>query len=172
MEHLRQLPHLRNAFIVFIPENNYAFEAERFAHHLQSSGVVRPGEFVTMAEDENRYGVRTDNLLKLSMAAMLRRYLEFPAFGKICFHRNFFTLGRYGDVRVGEAERLRITIVDQLRRWMRVVIPPRDPMGEPTIKFTGKMMGQPDDLCIALQLAMFLTFRFFSSDKYREFRHD
>ena len=170
MQALKRQPHLRNAFFVFIPESNYGFEAQNFSLALEESGAVTPGNYTVMKEDENERGVRTDDLLKLAMATSIRRYLENAAAGSIRFHKKFFTLGKSGEGRPEERRALRKVIVDQLRMYTRFVIPPKTPFDEPTVKFSGKHSGKLDDLSIAVQLAIFMTTRFYTNDKYKDAR--
>src|SRR6056297_1068056 len=170
VKRLRALPHLANAFFVFVPESNLAFEAQAFSHALRNEGVVSDGNFVIKKEDMNREGIRTDNTSKLAMASMFQRYLENPRYGSVRFHRDFFTLGKHQDGRDSEVRALRIAIIDQLKAWKRIVIPPNNPLREPTITFSGKYLGGADDLSIATQLAVYMSMRFMNEETYAEYR--
>lgn len=169
---LRRKPNLRNAFIVFIPENNLAFEAQNFAFTLTQDAEVNRDRFIVMEEDANREGIRNDYNLKLSMATSLKRFLTRPDTGRIVFHKDFFTIGRYGDIRESEAERVRIQFVEQLRSYTKIIKPPSDALKKPTVTFTGKHTGKPDDLCIAAQLTIHMAQRFYTSGKYRAYRDE
>jgi hypothetical protein len=155
--HLRTIRGLEQSTIVFIPESNYAFSGQYAAQALYKLGL----RVVTMNEDHNRAGIRTNNLLKKMMA---RIYAEQLKRGRIMYHRDFFTLDENCHI-----DDLKKEMIRQFGDYTCIKKESsRDPYGE-NIKeiYTGKINNKPDDIIISLQLNELMKRQFYSNpEKY------
>ena len=198
MRQIRQVPGCARSTIVVVPESNLGFEAANISGFIADElGPPGPGNYVIMVEDELRSGVKTDEDLKHAMSTSLDMSLRMRL---LRFHRNFFSVGdQKGATEVDEmdvddgaptyrvnnydhsvdmaiererrADRMRDTLVDQLRRWTRTIKPRKDPNDPrpPGIFYSGKAGGQDDDGTIALCLPHTMRKRFHASDKYQQY---
>lgn len=78
---------LENAKIVFIPESNLAWEGTHQSKLLKKSGVR--AKVITMYEDGNRAGIRTNADLKRAMALSLKKKINKSI---VKFHKDFFSV--------------------------------------------------------------------------------
>lgn len=174
LKKLRSIPGCKNSLFVIIPEKNLAFEAEHLDDALNRD--VTYG-YTVMEEKENEKGFKTDNLLKLSMAKSFRMELEA---NNVRFHNKFFTLttpeGKLIDPTLDNvtsiesmqldfskkkpmymvyreaADNMRDEVMDQHRRYTRIVRPSKDELKEPTIIYSAKHNGpNGDDITVISQ---------------------
>jgi len=150
-----------SAYSVFIPESNLGYEGTWQAYELDKAGI---NDLCIMKEDDNKVGVRTNNKLKDMMAIKLKAYLKNR---KIYFHKNFVSMGvEKGDI--SDHVDLKKELVNQLLNYMERFIPSTDPYRDPKRILSGKDSG-PDDLVIALQIAVSLQERFFTRSIYKKY---
>jgi hypothetical protein len=192
MKRVRQVPGCKEATIVVIPESNLGYESANIGDFIKASlGEERPGNYVTMTEDDLRIGVKTNEAFKWAMTVSLDLALKMRA---IRFHRDMFSLGDRipispldvpdeNERRLEQpaltaieqfelADRSRETLIEQLQTWTRTIKPRKDPTDPrpPAIQVNGKIGGRPDDVCLALMLANTMRKRFFNSETYRDYR--
>jgi len=131
---LRRLPGFEAATIVFVPENNLGWEAERMESMLTRAGVPR---VVTIDEDYNRSGLRTTKETKKQMAVLFNRALMDR---RVLIHERFVTADEDHT-----PQDLQKTIIGELKTYQRVLTPNKtDQLADPTERFSGKMGGGCD----------------------------
>ena len=159
---LRKIPGAEASRIVFIPESNLGFEALWATQHLAMTGLT--DNLRVMQEDANRAGVKTNRTLKHDMVVAFNMRLNMG---------NVYTMADF--VSVGDSkhtpEEMRDRLLGQLKDFMRIVKPPRDPYhGSPTVSYSGKDGHGFDDLCMSLLLGHTMRSVFWSNqEKYRDF---
>lgn len=139
---LRTLPGFEAANIVFIPENNLGWEAERMESMLGRAGVPR---VITVDEDDRRPGVHTTKELKKQMAVLFNRALMDR---RVLFHERLVTVDE--DHSAAEMRKL---VQSELKTYQRILEPSKnDPLADPKERFSGKMGGGCDDHALAVQI--------------------
>jgi hypothetical protein len=152
--HIRKnIPHLSHAKCIFIPESNLAFEGVHADHNLRRVGMP---ELITMYEDDQKAGIRTNRELKKMMALALGNMLVQE---RVCFYSDFFVLGTSW-----VPETMKTEIITQLENYTRVIKPAKSLDQDPIETFHGKWGGKSDDLAIALQLNFIMKNRFFAKE--------
>jgi hypothetical protein len=192
MKRVREVPGCKNATIVVVPESNLGYESSNIGDFIKAAlGEERPGNYVTMKEDDLRVGVKTNEAFKWAMTVSLDLCLQLRA---IRFHREMFSLGDRIPIspidvpdendrflqqppltpvqRFEMADRARETLIEQMQTWTRTIKPRKDPTDPrpPAIQVNGKIGGKPDDMCLALMLANTMHKRFYSNSLYRDYR--
>lgn len=135
------MPGLRNATAFVLVESNLGNEAH---HHRNYLRAQRIRNIVIMEEDRGRVGFRTDNRAKHTMAMATN---ELVRRNQIRFHRDMVVCDQKKT-----AEDLRNTLTRQLRSFMRIVHPAKNPWQNAKIFYHGKFGPNRDDLVITLML--------------------
>lgn len=138
---IRALPGFEHATIVFIPESNLAFEAERHESALRRAGVER---VVTVDSDENRAGFRTTNDTKKMLSILFNGALVDR---RVSWYERFVSVASEQS-----AAEMRELIIKELRNYTRILKPVADPYAPPKEAYSGKIGGGCDDHCIAVQI--------------------
>ena len=147
------MPVYSQAKIVVGAECNLGFEAHHIIHTLRSKHVPH----IALHEGpHDSPGILTTNESKELMCTALQEMLDFR---RIVFSNTFLCLSMDQIKCVKLLER-------QLRTYTIIVEPPKTAFARSRKTYSGKVGGNQDDLCIALQLAI-LTYRMFvRHDKY------
>ncbi len=169
MRMLRSHPRMRNARLVVIPESNLAFEAVHLDSELRRN--FDDDEYVCLREDRFQSGVRMNNLLKRGMAESLNRELRL---GALHFWSDFMSAEAQRETRDNfrnlHAESMRDDVMMELRDFMRIVRPAKDPTRDPVVQYSGKLYGGSDDKVMALLLANTGMKIFYNSETYDRYR--
>ncbi len=169
---LRQIPGMRDAVIIFIPESNLAFEGIHQANLLRKAyhEQIDPPQntimddrsshrIVLMKEDDNRIGVRTNADLKKGMKLALEEMFKAR---RVRIHSRFMVVHE-GSNREEILQQLR----DELDNYSAIYTPSKNLYEGPKVRFSGKLGFGYDDLVICLQLNLIMKRRFFqASDRY------
>jgi hypothetical protein len=154
---LRELPPLSNAQIVLGIECNLGFEAQHAVHTLQRAHLRR---WLALSEGpQGTVGLLTTNQSKEIMTVAVQELL---AGNRLYQYRDMVCLSNT------RAEMFRL-LSHEMRRFMILVEPPKNVFGKPRKTYSGKVGGQNDDVCIALQLAVLSLQIFMRDDKYTGF---
>lgn len=130
---VRRMPGFESAVVVFVPENNLGFEAQRMEHMMRRSQIP---DVVTVDEDDGKAGIATTKQSKKIMAVLMNRTLLDR---RVKWHHNFVTVDE--DHTPDEMKAL---LIKELRGYRRILEPSKDPHGDPKEKFSGKQSGGYD----------------------------
>jgi len=159
VRHLRTLQSintLRNASLVVGVEANLGFEANHVLHALRKAGVPH----IALHEGaQESVGVLTTNASKELMCVGLQELID---------HKRMVISRQLVSLSASPLETLD-TLFKQMNTYTIVVEAPRTPFGKPRRTYTGKVGGNQDDLCIALQLAVLSMRIFQKNDKYKRY---
>jgi len=141
---VRSHPRLRNAYCIFIPENNLGMEAAHMAHMLKDERLV-----YTLKE-KNRVGVMTTNKRKELYVQACLEYQSGMHISPQCVCVN---------PQLDANERLLLTKKEfrsQLLKFKKLVVPGAQHYQLPKIIYTGKTSsGNQDDLVLTLMFSVF-----------------
>jgi hypothetical protein len=161
VEHLKALrrnPALDKLPIVLAVESNLGFEAAHNARHVVNAGVPnvyvahergnvtddrRPTSTTMDQYAKNSVGVRTTAASKERMYMLTRDALEDD-----CLRVSACCVSR------GGAAKQRKKLTQQMHNYSAVVSQPSSVFSDPRRVFSGKAMGEQDDLLVALMIAI------------------
>jgi hypothetical protein len=149
IEHCRkilQMEEFSQATIIFIPENNYANEAEHLATALRTS-FKRGRIHVIQVNENSKEGIRTSNESKRLMAELTNTYLKSNG---IRYYEHFFTLSeKYNKNPL----LMKKEILNQMQNYEKKIKWPKTDIDKPpVVVYSGKQGYGFDDMAIALQL--------------------
>ena len=156
MTKINQLQGLQRALIVLGVEANLGFEATHILHATRKSGI----RHVALHEAvQDGPGILTTNESKEMMCIALQELIDL---------RRLTILKHMLSISTNPLESL-----DQLKKQLSTytiyVEPPKNPFGKVKRTYTGKIAGNQDDLCIALQLAVLSSRIFLRKDTYQRY---
>ena len=136
---------------------------------MRKDGLNTSGVKYANGEDSD---LKTYNSIKLAMYDELKRCLEFD---KVIFSSTF--ISTYNDnckLRIGTCDMIKTTgeqkraikniLKRQLNGYRKIYNKPKDETLRSTIKFSGKVGGMQDDLCISLQLGVYWSRMFINNE--------
>ncbi|MHA1683807.1 MAG: hypothetical protein ACTSUE_22905 [Promethearchaeota archaeon] len=160
IDRLRSFESTKNALIVLIPESNLGM-----ASGWLDGWVTENREYVvTMVEKELKAGVGTTHPVKKNMMHMTRMMLETDhlMFAKEMVCTGIESISDGIQYQLGELKR-------QLKVYQEFKQTPDNPLGKTRVGYTGKLgSGRKDDMCVALQLALFWSHKFRTHQKYQK----
>lgn len=106
----------------------------------------------TDANGEKKVGFRTDERNKRFMALQLTESFRLR---RIRLYKEFVSVGGVAHTDI------QCNMVAQLRFFMRLIFPPKDPtFGKPVEKLTGKFRGKKDDIVMAMMICHLMVWLF------------
>ncbi len=142
-------------------ESNLGNEAHHTRNYLRAQQIRN---IKIMHEDRGRVGFRTDHRMKHTMAMATN---ELVRRNQIRFHRDMVVCDEKRS-----AEDLRNKLTSQLRSFMRIVHPAKNPWQQARVFFHGKFGPNKDDLVMTLMLNVEAN-QLFASDidgKYAQYK--
>ena len=151
---LRRIPGLESATVWLIPESNLAGAGGM--HVLATDGMRN---VKLMHEDtkldvngEKKVGFRTTEENKRFMALRLSEAFKHR---RIRLYQEFVSVGGV------DQKEMKINIISQLRFFMRLIFPAKDPtFGRAKERLSGKFRGKKDDMVMALLICYLMVFVF------------
>ena len=145
IEGLRKVPKFRDAWFVFIPENNLGHEADHMAY------MLRPYRRVyTLTEKGGVIGVNTTAVRKELYSMETTKYLCQES---IRFFKNIVVANPGGGAN--EKNRVLADFKEQLLSFKRVIVHPQRGFSMPKIHYSGKSQGGRDDLVMSLMIGIY-----------------
>lgn len=159
LEHMQKIGNisgLQRALLVMGVEANLGFEATHIVHAMRKAGI----RHVALHEAvQDGPGLLTTNESKEMMCIALQELLDL---------RRLSICTQLLSISNNPREALE-QLSKQLATYTIYVEPPKNPFGKVKRTYTGKMAGNQDDLCIAMQLAILSSRIFLRKDKYQRF---
>jgi hypothetical protein len=150
IEGVRRMPRFKDAWIVFIPENNLGHEASHMAF------MLRPYRRVyTLTEKGGIIGVNTNAVRKELYSMETVRYLCQES---ILFWEHLVVSNPNGGAN--EKQRVMEDFKEQLMAFKRVIVHPQRGFALPKIHYSGKAKGGRDDLVMSLMIGLYWATEF------------
>lgn len=150
IEALRKHSRFRDAWIIFIPENNLGHEADHMAF------MIRPyRKIYTLTEKNGRIGVCTTAVRKELYAMETVKYLCQES---IKFYEHLIVANPGGDTN--EKQRVMDDFREQLMSFKRIIVHPQRGFSLPKIHYSGKSKGGRDDLVMCLMMCIYFCTEF------------
>jgi hypothetical protein len=165
---LRHKPRYKNAlFVVFIESNADYMHSNRVSKKFGSGGKYGPVYFASYdGKGKNRAGVTTGITEKRAYATTLQLLLTNNA-----IHFADDMVAPYDPKSKGKTvEQMRKTAIDQLQKYKYHLEVPKDAAkGTFRLKLSGKSYGQPDDVCMDIQIDVYWTQKIQDNPQFTEF---
>jgi hypothetical protein len=149
---------LQETQLVMVLESNLAFESQHLLHALGEAGVKK---WLALSEGAGgTIGLLTTHGRKEQYTLLLREALRM---GAISCHADFFST----TMTTREAK---ARVKDELGNFSIVTEPPKTIFGKTRKTYTGKIGGKQDDVCLAMQMALWGARTFYTDDRYAPHR--
>jgi hypothetical protein len=155
---VREIPGLEDAILVLSFESNLAFESQHLLKAFERNNVKK---WVALSEGAGgTLGWLTTAERKEAMCLQVRDALTV---GSISLSSHFFS------IKMDVKDALK-ALGNEMRAFAILVEPPKTTFGKVRKTYSGKVGGEQDDACIAMQLAVTGLRCFYTSEKYERFR--